>query len=488
MRERGVTAEPPPRWAILPPRSDARLTRLAAAGDPRAFACIYERYHEEIYRFCCALLGDSHEAQDALQNTMASALASLPGDGRRIALRPWLFRVARNECVSILRRRQQLVEPELLDGQPAPDAAEDAARRARLGELIRDLRALGERQRAALLMRELAGLGYAEIAAALDVSPQAARQAVYEARTALLEMGEGRGMECEQVQRALSERDGRRLRARRYRAHLRECARCAEFEAALARRPEDLGALFPVPPGLGSVALGGSLAAGKAAGGAAPAVLGGGSVGGALGVGSGAKLAATVAAVGALGLGAAGIERAVDRSSDEPKRDRSAASAPGGSHGQVDRGGAVARAGSTERVAARDSSARPRGGPRKGRERAAERGASDRAGRGRGGAPEAPRGWRAAKGRPGHGRSGGRGPDNGGGPPASVPGRGPAGAPGRVLARGKSAAAGGRGGSVRRDERAQPAPQAPAGAPPADPEPGKATGKDRGQSAHGSGE
>jgi RNA polymerase sigma factor (sigma-70 family) len=287
----------------LPPRGDARLARLAVAGDPRAFARIYERYHEELYRFCRALLGDAHEAQDALQNTMVSSLASLPGDGRRIALRPWLFRVARNECISILRRRQRPVDPELIELSPAPDPAEDAARRARLEELLRDLCALGERQREALLLRELIGLGYGEIAAALSVSEQAARQAVYEARTALLEMGEGRGMECELVQRALSERDGRRLRGRRYRAHLRECVRCAEFEAALRRRPQDLAALFPLPPGLGA-ALGGSFAVGggsvaaggagsAAAGGAGSVAVGGGAAGVALGMGPGAKLAAT---------------------------------------------------------------------------------------------------------------------------------------------------------------------------------------------------
>lgn len=487
MRGRGVRAESPNRWRILPPRSEARLARLAAAGDRRAFARIYERYHEEIYRFCRALLGDPHEAQDALQSTMASALASLPGDGRTIALRPWLYRVARNECVSILRRRQQPVDPRLLEAWPAPDVAEDAARRARLGELLRDLRALGERQRAALLMRELGGLGYAEIAAALGISRQAARQAVYEARTSLLEMGEGRGMECERVRRALSERDGRRLRSRRLRAHLRACASCAEFEAALRRRPEDLAALFPLPPGLGAVALSGSLVAGKAAGGGAGTLGVGaaGSLGGAsvasLGAGSGAKLAATVAAAGALGFGVVGIERAAEKPADESRRGTAAAARTGEPRDEGNARGSFGRRAHGAGTGGARGPRRPRGPQASGRDakRSGER--SDERGR-RGVSVTTPsrapgNGWR------GKGGSGSARPGNGGGPPGAHPGRGPAGAPGLAVARGKPATTSGRSRAVQRNERGLQAPQGPPAESPAAPASEQALDKGRHQPA-----
>src|SRR5262245_49155622 len=96
---------------------DARLARLAARGDQHAFEAIFERYHRELYAYCWAIVRDSHDAQDALQDTMTSALRSLPGEERRIVLRPWLYRVAHNESISILRRRSdgseshQAVEP-----------------------------------------------------------------------------------------------------------------------------------------------------------------------------------------------------------------------------------------------------------------------------------------------------------------------------------------------------------------------------------------
>src|SRR4051794_12278873 len=92
--------------------SDERLARLARRGDQRAFDAIFRRYRQQLYRFCRAILADPDEAQDALQSTMEAALRALPDDGRQIALRAWLFRVAYNESISILRRRPAVANPE----------------------------------------------------------------------------------------------------------------------------------------------------------------------------------------------------------------------------------------------------------------------------------------------------------------------------------------------------------------------------------------
>ena len=284
----------------LLPRGDARLAKLAAAGDERAFAAIYDRYHQELYRYCFAILGDADDAQDALQGTMASALRALPGESRPIELRPWLYRVAHNESISIVRRRQppaEAQEPDL-PREPAVDAVFES--RERLRTLVADLATLSERQRSALVMRELSGLSHEQIAVALGTSSGAARQVVYEARQALLELEEGRGMECERVRMALSDGDGRRLRGRGVRAHLRGCQGCRDFQAGIEQRAADFELL--VPP-LAAVAASGVLAT----------VLGGGSAGAgagglaASGVGGGlfsAKALAVVAASAAVGVGA----------------------------------------------------------------------------------------------------------------------------------------------------------------------------------------
>ncbi len=310
-------AAPPSAWTPRRLLSDTRLARLAGRGDQRAFEAIFERYHQELYRYCRAILRDPDEAQDALQSTMASALRSLPGDQRRITLRPWLYRVAHNEAVSILRQRAGAADPDQLPEPIAPGADLEAEARERLRALVADLDQLPERQRAALVMRELSGLSYAEIALAIAATEAAARQAVYEARVGLRELSRGREMECEAARRALSERDGRLLRSRRLRAHLRDCEACRGFKAAISQRRSDLAALCPPLSAVAASGLMSSALGGTATSGAGPlsGALGGG---GAAGMAGGTTLAgpiavkgASIAAAVAIGAGAAGISGVV---------------------------------------------------------------------------------------------------------------------------------------------------------------------------------
>jgi RNA polymerase sigma factor (sigma-70 family) len=226
--------------------SDERLAARAAQGEQRAFEQIYERYHQDIYRFCLAMLGSPQDAQDALQNTMVKVLRGLPGEEREIKLKPWLYRVARNEAVEILRRRRDSVE---LEPQQVPVAAvtETAETRERLRTLLADLKQLPDRQRAALVMRELSGLDFDQIGASFGTSAAVARQTLYEARLSLRQLEVGREMRCDDVMRELSNADGRVTRRREIRAHLRSCPDCRAFRDEISRRHEDLAALAPLP-------------------------------------------------------------------------------------------------------------------------------------------------------------------------------------------------------------------------------------------------
>jgi RNA polymerase sigma factor (sigma-70 family) len=286
--------------------SDDRLARQAARGDERAFAAIFRRYHQGLYRLCLAIVGNPADAQDALQNTMVKVLRALPGEERRIELEPWLYRIARNESVELLRRRR---EPRQLDAElaaPGFGLAEEAASRERLRQLISDLDELPERQRGALVMRELAGLDFAEIGTALGTSAAVARQALYEARLSLRQMDEGREMGCEGVTRALSDGDGRVTRRRDIRAHLRGCAGCRRFRNDIEARERDFAALAPLPALAAAGILQGLLGGGGggAGGGGLAATLGGGAAQSA-GAAATLKAAAVVAAVGAIGVGIA---------------------------------------------------------------------------------------------------------------------------------------------------------------------------------------
>ncbi len=217
-------------------RSEGTLRTRAARGDAAAFAAVYERHHQALYRYCRSILRHDEDAQDALQSTMTRAFAALQDEQRDFELRPWLFRIAHNEAISILRRRRETGE---LDELPAPGELEDrVAEREELRLLQLDLADLPERQRAALILRELNGLSHQEIGVVLELSTGAVKQAIFDARSALFSFREGREMACHDIRRMLSDGDGRVLRGRGVRGHLRSCPDCRRFKADLETAPE----------------------------------------------------------------------------------------------------------------------------------------------------------------------------------------------------------------------------------------------------------
>jgi len=287
--------------------SDERLTRRAVGGDEQAFAAIFSRYHQSLYRFCLAIVGNPEDASDALQNTMIKVLRALPGEERKIELKPWLYRIAHNESIDLLRRRRETSALDVEQIAPGYGLAEDAATRERLRRLLVDLKELPERQREVLVMRELAGLGFEEISSALDTSGAVARQTLYEARQSLQQMETGREMSCATVTKALSDGDGRVTRRRDVRAHLRSCAHCQAFREELKIRQRDLAALSPLPAAAAAGMLQGLLGGGShgaATGGGLATTLGGGAAK-SIGASAAAKGVATVAVVAAIGVTAA---------------------------------------------------------------------------------------------------------------------------------------------------------------------------------------
>ena len=100
---------------------DERLAQMAAAGDRRAFEVLFERHRRGLQRSARSIVGNEHDAQDALQS---AALKAFVGLGRRSSdapLRPWLYRITSNEAITVLRRRRARPADEL--GDFVPDAA-----------------------------------------------------------------------------------------------------------------------------------------------------------------------------------------------------------------------------------------------------------------------------------------------------------------------------------------------------------------------------
>jgi RNA polymerase sigma factor (sigma-70 family) len=164
--------------------SDETLVRLTRAGSNAAFAAIAERYRGPLLGYCGRMLGPD-EAEDAVQQTFANALRALRADARAVDLRPWLYRIAHNHSVNSLNRRGRDYEQldEQYDGVPQPpDILEQ---KERLTDVVTALDGLPERQRRAILARELEGRSHEEIARSMQATAPVVRQLIHRARTRL---------------------------------------------------------------------------------------------------------------------------------------------------------------------------------------------------------------------------------------------------------------------------------------------------------------
>src|ERR1700737_1773489 len=91
-------------------QTDDSLVARTRAGDEAAFEAIYDRYARGVLAFCVHMLGRREAAEDALQLTFVSAYRALRTGDSNISLRPWLYTIARNRCLSELRTRQHFVD------------------------------------------------------------------------------------------------------------------------------------------------------------------------------------------------------------------------------------------------------------------------------------------------------------------------------------------------------------------------------------------
>jgi RNA polymerase sigma-70 factor (ECF subfamily) len=136
---------------------------------------------------CRRLAGNEADALDATQEALMALVRGLPGFDGRAAFSTWAYRVATNACLDELRRRSRRPDPGLPDieevprGGP-PEVADQIADQIDIDEA---LQLLPEEFRAPVVLRDLAGLDYAEIAAVLDIPPGTVRSRIARGRAAL---------------------------------------------------------------------------------------------------------------------------------------------------------------------------------------------------------------------------------------------------------------------------------------------------------------
>jgi RNA polymerase sigma factor (sigma-70 family) len=297
--------------SLLRLRSDDQLVALFRAGSDEAFRAIHDRYRQRLFAYARQMLaGSRQDAEDALQDVFVRAYSALRADGRPVSLRAWLYRIAHNRCIDQLRRPAPIpTEMVDLNFGSLQDPLEATERSQQLRQLVSDVQRLPDQQRSALLMRELQGMSYADLAVALDVSVAAVKSLLLRARTSLIEAAIARDTSCEEIQADLVHAHDHGARASsRARRHLRECEHCGEYRTRLRSMQKSFAALTPAGSigGVGILAklFGGSGAAAGGAG-ATTSIAGGGTMlGGAATVTAG-KVAALVCGVAIVGAGVA---------------------------------------------------------------------------------------------------------------------------------------------------------------------------------------
>ena len=228
---------------------DEALVAGVRRRDRRAFEAIYERHAAQLLTFCIYLLGSRHDAEDALQATFASAYRALLSDSRPVSLRPWLFTIARNECLSILRKRRPLVE---LNGEVAltGDPVKLAEVHEEMASMIGGIRELPEKQRAALVLAEVHGMSHADIGSVLGVRPEQVKAFVFQARSNLLSDRHAREVDCREIREELATSRGLVSKRARLRRHLRSCDACRAYADGVERQHRQLASLLPILPSL----------------------------------------------------------------------------------------------------------------------------------------------------------------------------------------------------------------------------------------------
>ena len=280
-----------------------------------------------------------------MQLTFVAAYEALRRGGCDGALRPWLYAIARNRCLSELRARREIPDSDwVIADRPAVDGpASLFARREQLREVVDDIQRLPADQRAALVLFELGDQSHEEIASVLGVRRDKVKALIFQAREGLYRGRSARESACSEVRERLATARGRAPARGIVRAHIERCAPCQEFEREVRRQRAALALVLPVVLSgklkalvLSSALSHGSVGAGAAAGsGAVSAAVGSAAptmVASALGtdavtgMGMGALTSsvsvatvAKLATVVAVAVGVGGVTRSALHSSPRPQ-------------------------------------------------------------------------------------------------------------------------------------------------------------------------
>jgi RNA polymerase sigma factor (sigma-70 family) len=286
---------------------DAVLCKLCARGSDDAFAVLHARYSQQVFAFVFHLLnrpGSVDDAEDLTQEILGKAFSNMSNRREEGSFKAWLFRIARNHTFDHIRARRPVAasfdDPNFaIEPSNVISLQHEVEKRSEMSWLLAAMGRLPERQREALVMRELGGMSYDEISETLETTPEGVKQLIKHGRANVSHAAEASGYRSKSLKRDL----------------------------ALATPIVTIGWI-----GAGAGKASAAAALGSAAAGTGGAAVSGGAVAGGTGLAiAGGKVAATVLAVIAVGTGSVvvGEQVASERSNSETQSQATPSKASG---------------------------------------------------------------------------------------------------------------------------------------------------------------
>lgn len=174
---------------LMNPNDENHLIRRFKAGDPSTFETIVQAHQDRIYNLCYYLLGNSQDAEDAAQDVFIKAYQNLNNFKPEASLSTWLYRIGVNTCLDHKRKsrpeplKDQSMAENLPSAEPSPE------RHYQSKEIGRAIRAaldqLSKPSRAVIVLKEIEGLSYEEIAEVLHTSVGTVKSRISRTREAL---------------------------------------------------------------------------------------------------------------------------------------------------------------------------------------------------------------------------------------------------------------------------------------------------------------
>jgi RNA polymerase sigma-70 factor (ECF subfamily) len=170
---------------------DVHLIELYKQDPEKAFRRILEKYQDRIFNLCVYMLRSREDAQDAAQDVFVNAYRSFKNFTPRASLYTWLYRIAVNTCIDYKRKSQRLLlndEATIIEiAAPGPSPEKVCESKEVTAVIQEALEALTPDFRAVIVLREIEGLSYEEIAEVLQISMGTVKSRISRAREELRE-------------------------------------------------------------------------------------------------------------------------------------------------------------------------------------------------------------------------------------------------------------------------------------------------------------